>query len=403
MSEANHTEARHWVLIPAAGIGKRMQASCPKQYLSLLGKSILEHTLSIFLDHPRFSGVFVGLSDGDPYWPELDLSRHQKVHSFIGGEERVDTVYEGLLTLSEHADDQDWVWVHDAARPCLAPDEIEGLFLQLNELSNGALLAVKIHDTVKYAGQDNRCEKTVDRDALWRAMTPQVFRLGQLRQALKQCIDQGVFVTDDASAMEHVGAYPVLVSGSSHNIKITRPEDLSQAEQFMRNQKVTNQMRWPRVGTGYDVHAFEEGTFVTLGGEKIPHNRGLKAHSDGDVLLHALTDALLGALALGDIGKHFPDTDPQWKGANSRELLKAVLVLVKNQGYGVGNVDVTVIAQEPKMAPFIEAIQDNIANDLGVDKSCVGVKATTTEKLGFTGRKEGIAAQATALLVPSLS
>ena len=158
--------------------------------------------------------------------------------------------------------------------------------------------------------------------------------------------------------------------------------------------------KFPRIGTGFDVHAFGEGAFVTLGGESIPHEKGLIAHSDGDVLLHAIMDALLGALALGDIGKHFPDTDEKWKGANSRDLLKAVNALIQKQGYIVGNVDSTIIAQAPKMAPYIERMQHNIAEDLDVNISCVGVKATTTEKLGFTGRKEGIACQASVLLIP---
>lgn len=159
-------------------------------------------------------------------------------------------------------------------------------------------------------------------------------------------------------------------------------------------------MLLPRIGSGFDVHAFTEGNFIILGGVKIPYERALLAHSDGDVLLHALMDAMLGALALGDIGKHFPDTDPKWKGADSRKLLRHIQGLIDSKGYIVGNLDATIIAQAPKMAPFIEQIQTNIAEDLAIDRDCVGIKATTTEKLGFTGRKEGIACQVTVLLIP---
>ena len=158
-------------------------------------------------------------------------------------------------------------------------------------------------------------------------------------------------------------------------------------------------MLMPRIGTGFDVHAFGAGEFIVLGGVRISHHQGLIAHSDGDVLIHAVIDALLGALALGDIGKHFPDTNEKWKGANSRDLLKAVLDIIKNKGYAVGNVDATIIAQEPKMAPFIESMCENIATDLAIGSDCVGIKATTTETLGFTGRKEGVACQASVILV----
>lgn len=400
MSQSTHNQARHWVLIPAAGVGKRMEAACPKQYLPLFDQTILEHTLSIFLGDERFSGIYLGLSKDDAYWPESPLYQHQSIETFDGGDERVDTVSRGLIELTKRANERDWVWVHDAARPCLSPEDIEALEGALDNESCGALLAVKIHDTVKYAGDSDCSEKTVDRERLWRAMTPQVFRIGDLNRALGACAKDNVFVTDDASAMEYVGKFPVLVSGSTQNIKITRPEDLAVAERNLRGYTGVSRSQLPRIGSGFDVHAFEEGDHVTLGGVRIPHSQGLKAHSDGDVLLHALADALLGALALGDIGKHFPDTDPRWKGADSRMLLRGVYDLVRERGYEVGNVDLTVIAQAPKMAPHIQAIQDHVAQDLCLDSSDVGVKATTTEKLGFTGRKEGIAAQAVVMLIP---
>jgi 2-C-methyl-D-erythritol 2,4-cyclodiphosphate synthase len=197
--------------------------------------------------------------------------------------------------------------------------------------------------------------------------------------------------------MEHYGIPPRLVESRGNNIKITRPGDLESAMSFLGGSSVA---LLPRIGSGYDVHAFEPGDSVVLGGVKIAHTHRLKAHSDGDVVLHAVMDALLGALALGDIGKHFPDTDTKWEGANSRSLLKAVMVLLSDRSYQVGNIDITVIAERPKLAPHISAIQSCIAEDLDVNASQVSVKATTTEKLGFTGRQEGIACQASVMLFP---
>jgi len=196
--------------------------------------------------------------------------------------------------------------------------------------------------------------------------------------------------------MEAKGFKPLLVEGKPSNIKVTRPQDLEQARLMI----TTSSALRPRLGNGYDVHAFEPGDHVTLGGVKIPHSQGLKAHSDGDVALHALMDAMLGALALGDIGTHFPDTDERWKGADSRVLLRAVNELIRENGYQVGNADLTIIAQRPKMAPHIGSMAEHIADDLGLVPQDVGVKATTTEKLGFCGREEGIAAQASVLLFP---
>jgi len=213
-------------------------------------------------------------------------------------------------------------------------------------------------------------------------------------------------VTDESSAIEHDGGKVNLIEGSALNIKVTRPEDLFIASEIIKQDKskVVSQkgslQLFPRIGSGFDVHAFGEGDHIILGGVKIPYQNGLVAHSDGDVLLHALMDALLGALALGDIGFHFPDTDVKWKGANSREMLRTVRDKVVLQGFQISNIDTTIIAQSPKMSPHITQMQHYIAEDLSLDLNAVGIKATTTERLGFTGRKEGIACQATVMLVP---
>jgi len=388
-----------WVIIPAAGIGSRMQADRPKQYLEVAGQTILEHTVHCFLSHPKFHSVSLGLSKDDRYWDELPLASNSQIQLFEGGRERVDSVLNGLDSLLGIAKPDDWVWVHDAARPCLSHQEIDDMISALAFVDDGVVLAVPVHDTVKRANKNAQINQTVDRQGLWRAMTPQVFRFTQLKAALERSLDDQVCVTDESSAIEYCGGRPVLISGSDKNIKVTHPKDLGSVAKTMAENAGERSMSDLRIGTGFDVHAFGEGSEIILGGVTIPHNQGLIAHSDGDVLLHAIIDALLGALALGDIGKHFPDTDEEWKGADSRKLLRAVVSLIKQKGYRLGNLDSTIMAQVPKMSPHIDAMSDKLAQDLEVDVSDVSVKATTTERLGFTGRKEGIACQASVLLV----
>jgi 2-C-methyl-D-erythritol 2,4-cyclodiphosphate synthase/2-C-methyl-D-erythritol 4-phosphate cytidylyltransferase len=416
---------KFWVIIPAAGIGARMQIDTPKQYLQIENKTLLEHTIACFLDHSAFDTVLVGLSGQDTYFEGYGLNLISGIETFEGGSERADTVLNGLEFISNQANADDWVWVHDAARPCLSREEIDLLIRALKQNVTGIVLGVPISDTLKRVFQSEntaslpQIKETVDRSALWRAMTPQIFKYSDLRKALEFCRDNNKFITDEASAVEKVGQQASMIHGSEQNIKVTLPADLikvrvylakKQNSQALLNQDINakqeefkllkNTIQFPRIGTGFDVHAFGVGSFVTLGGVQIPYEQGLIAHSDGDVLLHAIMDAMLGALALGDIGKHFPDTDEKWKGANSRSLLKAVNVLIKVQGFKVGNIDSTIIAQAPKMAAYIFEMQRNIADDLQLGSDCIGVKATTTEKLGFTGRKEGIACQAAVILVP---
>lgn len=425
---SSHTLPKFWAIIPAAGIGTRMQADKPKQYLQLAHKTILEHSLLCFLNHPAFDDVYVGLSDQDTYFEKYGLHLKRGVKTFRGGKERAGTVLNGLACIADNAKDDDWVWVHDAARPCLSIEDIDLLINKLNQVDVGLILGVPVSDTLKRVSSSkshiglSKIKETVDRSGLWRAMTPQVFKYASLRDALKYCDEYGLAVTDEASALENVGQSASMLHGSEKNIKVTLPADLAEAQEFLikrqgvqdsREKNVraeqegvklkSSSLKFPRIGTGFDVHAFGDGKFIVLGGVTIPHDNGLIAHSDGDVLLHAIMDALLGALALGDIGKHFPDTDEKWKGANSRVLLRAVKSLIDGLGYKLGNLDSTIIAQAPKMAPYILDMQKNIAEDLDVDNSCVAVKATTTEKLGFTGRKEGIACQASVILVPLLS
>lgn len=411
---------KNWVIIPAAGIGSRMKSDIPKQYLQIENKTILEYTLSTFLNYKNdkvFEKIYVGLSPDDELFKGLILDNVKGIDIFSGGNERSETVMNGLIAIANQAHFDDWVWVHDAARPCLSHSEIDSLLDALKSKNGGFVLGVPVSDTLKRVSSNANDSQyfdvleTVSREGLWRAMTPQVFKYGELLEALKISRKHGKSLTDEASAIEFSGKSVHIIEGSDQNIKVTLPSDLLKVRDYLgkdkriKNTQVGNKLKsnkimYPRIGTGFDVHAFGEGQNIIMGGVTIPYEKSLIAHSDGDVLLHAIMDALLGALALGDIGKHFPDTDSEWKGANSRVLLRAVNALIEKQGYKVGNVDSTIIAQAPKMAPHILGMQNNIAEDLGLESRCIGIKATTTETLGFTGRKEGVACQASVLLVP---
>jgi len=302
-------------------------------------------------------------------------------------------VLRGLAALAGRAAPDDWVLVHDAARPCLARADLAALIDVLAPGVDGAVLGTPLVDTIKreHSGQ---VADTVDRRGLWRALTPQAFRIAALREALEAAEAEGFTVTDEAQAMERRGAAPRLIAGSPFNIKVTQPEDLDAAARILGSRGGTQM----RIGSGFDVHAFGPGNFVTLGGVRITHQSGVIAHSDGDVVIHALCDALLGALGQGDIGQHFPDSDPRYRGADSRVFLREVAARVREAGLRVLNADITVLAESPRIGAHRAAMAANLAADLGVDSGQVNIKATTTERLGFIGRGEGLAAQAVVLL-----
>jgi 2-C-methyl-D-erythritol 2,4-cyclodiphosphate synthase len=259
----------------------------------------------------------------------------------------------------------------------------------------GGLLAVPLSDTLKRGGDGDHAQQTLSRKDVWRALTPQMFRLGLLREALQQAQISGREPTDEAQAVEWLGHAPRLVAGSASNIKVTTPADLQFAAAVL-GQGV--QAMAYRTGSGFDVHAFGPGDAVMLGGVRIPWHAGVVAHSDGDVLLHALTDALLGAAGLGDIGQHFPDTDPQWRGADSTQFVRHAVKLLAARGWHVVNADLTLLAEGPRIAKHRDAIRASMAAALELDTDAVNLKATTTEKLGFLGRAEGLAAQAAVLI-----
>jgi len=397
---------RYWLIMPAAGSGRRFGAASPKQYALLEGRSVIEWALSPFLRDARCAGIVIALPPEDREWPRIAtrLSAAVPVVAVTGGDQRSRSVRLALEALVGRADPPDWVVVHDAARPCLAQEDLDRLLEQLGSHSLGGLLATPAADTLKradssHAGSSSPVAETVERTALWRALTPQMFRYGRLRAALDAAHAGQRFPTDEAQALEWQGEQPLLVRGAASNLKITTAEDLVLAAAILRARDDGKlQGAHMRTGSGFDVHAFGPGDFLMLGGVRIAHTRGIVAHSDGDVLLHALCDALLGAAGLGDIGQHFPDSDPRWRGTDSRRFVTEVVRMLSERGLAIVNADLTVLAESPKVSPHRDAMRSGIAALLGVAEDCVNIKATTTEGLGFLGRGEGIAAQAMVLL-----
>ena len=399
---------RVWAIVPAAGRGERFTASAPglgaKQYAPLLGATVLEWSLRALLAEPRVHAVVVALAADDAEWPVVAAKlQSPKLRTTIGGVNRQDTVANGLDALAAEAAADDWVLVHDAARPCLNATDLGALLDAVGAgaarpagaaAGAGAVLAAPVVDTVKRELGNHVA--TVDRQGLWRALTPQVFAFAELRHALKEATLAGIAVTDEAQAVERLGLRPRLVQGSPFNVKVTRPEDLIVAARVLKMTEDTPM----RVGQGFDVHAFGAGDHVVLGGVRIAHPKGVVAHSDGDVVIHALCDAVLGAMGDGDIGQHFPDSDPRYRGADSRVFLRVVAKRMQAAGLKLINADVTVLAEAPRIAAHRAAMAANLSADLGVPAQLINIKATTTERLGFIGRGEGLAALASVLLGP---
>jgi 2-C-methyl-D-erythritol 4-phosphate cytidylyltransferase/2-C-methyl-D-erythritol 2,4-cyclodiphosphate synthase len=392
-------------VVPAAGRGARFestQADGPKQYARLAGATVLEWSLSALLHEPRVAGIVVALATDDTRWPAIAASMTDaKIETTIGGASRQESVMCGLKALEGRAGADDWVMVHDAARPCLTSADLKALIDAVESCEdatnaapvNGALLASPVHDTVKRE-RGGIAADTVDRSGLWRALTPQVFGYARLTRALEDAAAQGLAVTDEAQAMERLGLPARLVRGSPFNIKVTTVSDLVMAESILRGTE-RNHMR---IGQGFDVHAFGAGDHVVLGGVRIDYPKGVVAHSDGDVVIHALCDAVLGALGMGDIGQHFPDNDPRYRGADSRVFLREVWAHMRAAGLELVNADITVLAEAPRIAKHRAAMAENLAADLRVSAQLINIKATTTERLGFIGRGEGLAASAAVLL-----
>jgi 2-C-methyl-D-erythritol 4-phosphate cytidylyltransferase/2-C-methyl-D-erythritol 2,4-cyclodiphosphate synthase len=375
-------------IIAAGGRGERVGAGRPKQLLSIGGQSILERSVSRFASHPEVSDIIVALPADLVSKPPEYLSQAGKpVRVVAGGTRRQDSVAEAFRVVPEHAD---VVVVHDAARPFASATLISNTIAAAAE-AGAALAALESPDTVKQ-GSSGFVRATLDRHTIFLAQTPQAFRRDVLRDALAVAGD----ATDEAALAERAGYQVRIVAGETTNIKITTADDLPIAEAIAAG--VGKPARTGRAGLGYDLHRLVEGRPLILGGVVIPFDRGLAGHSDADAVCHAITDAILGAAGAGDIGRHFPDTDPRWKGASSLDLLRRAVEIVRGQGLAVGNVDATVILERPKLAPHVDAMRATLAEVLGVTIDRVSIKGKTNEGIGEIGRGEAIAVHAIALV-----
>jgi len=386
-------------LIVAAGRGVRAGDGLPKQYRSLAGRTILARTLETFLRHPKVDMTLVVIHPDDEHFYRHTIAQLESHGASLsappahGGETRQDSVHRGLEALAQRA--PDLVLVHDAARPFVDTDFIDRA-IAAGKASGAAVPGSPVSDTIKVVNEQGKVLLTPDRSTLRAIQTPQAFRFDTLLDAHRRAAAEDLHgFTDDGALIEWVGLPVHVFDGNVRNVKLTHGADVEAAEDRLKGRAMTYVTR---LGTGFDVHAFADGDHVWLGGVKVPHERGVEAHSDGDVILHALTDAVLGALAEGDIGTHFPPSDPQWRGASSDRFLAHAVALVRMRGGIVDHLDATLLCERPKLGPHRDAIRARIAEIAGLRIDQVSVKATTTEKLGFTGRGEGIAAQAAATI-----
>lgn len=374
-------------VIVAAGRGERAGGDLPKQVQSLAGRPVFEWSIRAFRQHQRIEQIVLVVPEGEreAYVTRVDPS----ITVVSGGSTRTASVKAGLQACALSV--QDLVLIHDAARPGLDQITITRL-IEAMERADAAAPALPVPDALKRESGDSLT--TVDREKLYRVQTPQIFKFADISEALFHTDD----LVDDLAAIEARKGKVILVEGTERLAKITYPDDLKRLEVLLMSPESA-----PRFGTGYDVHAFEPGDAVVLCGVRIPHDQKLAGHSDADVAWHALTDAILGAAALGDIGDHFPPSDAKWKGAASEVFLKHAVEEAAAAGWSLSSCDLTVICESPKVKPHREAMRTETARVTGLPLDAVSVKATTTEGLGFTGRGEGIAAQASAVLSPSPS
>lgn len=384
------------VVIVAAGRGERAgdPGNAPKQYRRIGGQAILAETIARFAAHPRIGQIVVTIHEDDAaLFEQCCGDSRQRVTVVPGGATRQASTLAGLEALTASGG---VVLIHDGVRP-FVDHALIGRVIDAAAAGPGALPAVPVADTLKRVDADGMIAQTVPRAGLFAAQTPQGFRLDAIREAHRRARAEGRDAfTDDAALAEWAGIPVRIVEGSPDNFKITWPEDIAMAAEKMRARPALPDVR---TGNGYDVHAFEAGDHVTLCGVAIPHERGLSGHSDADVGLHALTDALLATCGAGDIGTHFPPSDLQWKGAQSRLFVEHAAKLVREREGRIAHADVTLICEAPRIGPHRAVMVSAIAAMLGIDAGRVSVKATTNERLGFIGRQEGIAAIATATVV----
>lgn len=387
MTDTAQIRSRSAVLITAAGRGTRMGGAAPKQWQTLAGRSVLSRSIDAFKGFARVI-VVVSPDDMDRAISELG----GRVTLVAGGASRSDSVRAGLEVLEGSG--LTHVLIHDGARPLVSAVVIDAVLAELDAGAQAAAPALPVTDAL-WRGEAGRVTGTASRDGLFRAQTPQGFALDAILAAHRS--DAGGTATgaaDDVELAHRHGLAVAIVPGDEDNLKLTFPGDDARAMRILKGRGMEI-----RLGNGYDVHAFGPGDHVWLCGVRIAHDRGLVGHSDADVGMHALTDALYGALAEGDIGRHFPPSDPQWKGAASDIFLRHAADLARARGFRLGNADVTLVCERPKIGPHAAAMQARLAEIMGVEPGRISVKATTSERLGFTGREEGIAALATATLI----
>ena len=374
-----------WAVVVAAGKGERSGLEQNKVFFSWRGETVLGRSLDALESSGALDGIVLVISESDRDLYE-QMVRREGAHPLVkqiafGGETRRDSVYNGLRALPE---DAEIVAVHDAARPFVTAEIVRATVESAREYGSG-VIATPVTDTIKQIHPDGSVS-TLDRSALRAVQTPQTFHAKDLIAAHERAQKDDLPATDDAALYEHYygSVRLVTVPGAEANVKLTNPQDFRDTQCAVR------------IGSGYDAHRLKEGRRLVLCGVEIPHDRGLDGHSDADVAVHALMDALLGALGEGDIGRHFPDSDPKYKGISSMKLLENVMQIVGDRGYAVGNADVTIVAQKPKLASFMNQMRENLIAALECPN--VNVKATTTERMGFEGEEIGISAQAVALL-----
>ena len=389
-------------ILAAAGRGTRLGAAIPKQMLPLGERTILQRSFDIVESHDQIDEVVIALPPelaNTP--PPFLISSRKPVRIVDGGLRRQDSVAKAFAEVSKSAG---LIVIHDAARPFATGD----LFTRVIEAAakgGAAIAAIEALDTVKEATAAPGLRivaRTIARGSVYLAQTPQAFTRAVLEDAIERGRRSLDAATDEASLAEDAGHSVRLVDGESTNIKITTEQDLTVSKALIGiSDSATASTGVARVGTGYDLHRLEPGRLLVIGGVTIPHDTGLAGHSDADVLCHAITDAILGAAAAGDIGQHFPDSDPAWKGANSIDLLKAATAIVRDAGYAIANVDAVIVAERPKLAPHIAAMRANLARAMGIGSGAVSVKGKTNENVDALGRNEAIAVHAVALLTLS--
>ena len=381
-----------YAVLLAGGSGSRMGAGKNKVLLSLAGEPVICRAVNAFRGLVDGMVVVARKEDQEAIHQALSAAGLMEHTSIVpGGDTRQDSVWNGLQALPASCD---MVLIHDGAR-CLVDEGTIRRAMAGAEACGSGVAAIPAVDTVKQVDANERVTDTPDRAFLRAVQTPQAFAVPLIRRAHEQARQEGFLGTDDASLVERMGMSVQLTEGSRRNLKLTTPEDFAAAEAMLCPSPALPSLR---IGQGYDVHRLVPDRALILCGVEVPHTLGLLGHSDADVALHALMDAMLGAMALGDIGRHFPDTDPQYKGISSLKLLEHVVSLLRDQNARVTNADITIVAQRPKLLPFVPQMRQNVASALGLPINRVNVKATTTERLAFEGREEGISAQAVCLV-----